>query len=292
MKYRQSTPLLSIPVVGYNDSIMPEIEMRKYRIIENMLLAGMGGVSEVVFDDGTYSLESDGDTYTVGVHAGGTFPSMHGIVDGCYFRAALRVAWEKLKQGRLYYLYVRVTPKTSYDSSAIRLVSSTTKLGHGALLMAVVDLREDVGSIDSNPPDKCYAQDVAVHASQSDNPHGAQMSQDSLNVCKSLSIEKDAVVRVGGNEVSADAFSSGIASLAGHKTEVIDFSSGGPSGVTVQASQRVLYAMVQSTSAGDNVGQISMGYFHHDDNVDTDKEFAVYNDGEEGAPMKALAICG
>ena len=52
MTYKQKTPHLGIPVVGNRDRISPDVEMRKYTIIENMLIAGTQGLTEVVFDDG------------------------------------------------------------------------------------------------------------------------------------------------------------------------------------------------------------------------------------------------
>jgi len=44
MKYRQQTKILRLPVVGDGDRFDPKLELRKYQIIENMLLAGMKGV--------------------------------------------------------------------------------------------------------------------------------------------------------------------------------------------------------------------------------------------------------
>lgn len=292
MKYKHRTPLLNIPVVGKGDSILPDMEMRKYRIIENMLLAGTGGTKEVVFDDGTYSLQADGDTYVVSVHAGGTFPSMHGLVGGHYFKATSKVAWEGLKRGKLHLLYVKATPSMPHDCTAVRLVSSTTKLGRGSLLMATADLRGDIADIDSSPPGKVYAEDVAAHVADNSNPHGSTLQQDELSVAKRLVLGDDVEVEVAGSSMPVAAFAAAAAEVGGRRVEVIDFVSGGTDGVVLKASKKVMYATIQRLSLSDSVGCIAVGYAGSDDNVDSSTEFAVYNDGEEGVPMKALVVCG
>jgi len=38
-------------------------------------------------------------------------------------------------------------------------------------------------------------------------------------------------------------------------------------------------------------GEIAVGYFGEDANADEANEFAVYNSGEEGIPLRAMVFC-
>lgn len=295
MSYKQKTPHFGIPVVGKRDRIMPDVEMRKYSIIENMLIAGTQGLNEVVFDDGDYHLDEDGDQFVVNVRAGGTYPSIHGIVSGFYFRAPPRVRWEGLRLNHFYYLYIKSTPNTPHESSSIRAVSSTYKLGKGSLLVATVDLRGEIPLVDPNPDGKIYSQDVARHASDSSNPHGRRMTQDELVISKVLSLGEDAQIEIGGTLIPIVTFMETVASLGGRRTEVVDFDSAGKDGVLLRASSKVFSVQVQRIVTGsfeDSIGETGIGYFGEDDNTDEESEFVVYNTGASGIPMRALVVCG
>jgi hypothetical protein len=294
MRYKQITPHLGIPVVGKGDRIMADLEIRKYTIIENMLIAGTQGLSEVVFDDGTYKLVKDGDRYDVSVTAGGTYPSMHGIVGGFYFKAAAKVKWDNLKPGYFYYLYVKATPKTPYENSAVRLSSSTVPLGKGALLMATVNLRDgEVLEVDTNPDGKVYSADVARHASDSSNPHGRKLEQEELFVTSVLTLAADAKVQIGGRELTTTEFAEAAAEVAGLTTEVVDFETGGTDGVLLTASGKVRSVQVHRRAPLDSsVGEFAIGYFGDDDSVDKESEFIFYNNGDKGLPMRAVVTCG
>ena len=297
MSYKQKTPHLGIPVVGKGDRIKGDIEFRKYSIIENMLIAGTQGMKEVVFDDGDYHLTDEGgDTFAVNVRAGGTYPSIHGLVEGFYFKGPPKVIWDNLKKGYTYYLYVRGTPNTPHQNSAIRAVSSIYPLGKGALLVAKVDLSKETPEVDPNPDGKIYSQDVARHAADTSNPHGRSIIQDEMTIAKVLKFGEGAQVEIGGSLVPLETFAEAIASIGGRRAEVIDFESGGNDGVVLKASGRVMSVEVhQKGKPGIDeyaVGDIGIGYFGDDDNVDEEKEFVVYNLGAEGVPLRALVVCG
>ena len=295
MSYKQKTPHLGIPVVGNRDRIMPDVEMRKYTIIENMLIAGTQGLGEVVFDDGSYSLEKNGDKYAVTVRAGGTYPSMHGIVGGFYFKAAAKVAWENLAPGHAHFLYVKGTPQTPHDHSSVRLASSTVRLGKGSLLMASVDLREETPEIDTNLDGKVYSADVARHAADTSNPHGVCFEQDELVIAKELRILAGALVEMEGSVFQGIDFVNAAAALSGRKVQTVSFKSAGPAGAIVKAQGKVLMAQVQRCVEGSfdgEVGEVGVGYFGQDGSVDSESEFKVYNSGVENVPMRALVICG
>jgi len=296
MSYKQKTPYLGIPVVGKRDRIMPDVEMRKYTIIENMLIAGTQGLTEVVFDDGSYNLELDGDEYSVSVLAGGTYPSMHGIVGGFYFKAQAKVRWGGLRRGHFYYLYVKAMPSTPHDHSAVRLASSTVLLGKGSLLMATADLRAETPSVDESPDGKVYSKDVARHASDTSNPHGRKLEQEELVVTRELVLASGALVELEGEVMQGSDLVNAAAALTGRRAQTIDFYSAGAAGVVVKAAGKVRSVQVHRRATGSmmlgSMGDVGIGYFGEDESVDAEDEFKVYNTEAEGVPMRALVITG
>jgi hypothetical protein len=296
MSYKQKTPHLEIPVLGKRDRILPDVEMRKYTIIENMLIAGTKGISEVVFDDGTYNIIKDGDMFVVRLTAGGSYPSIQGIVGGFYVHAKPEVRWTKLKKGYLYYLYIRPTNKTAYQCDDIRPTALTHRIDKDSLLLATVDLRGDDPNLNTEPDGKVYSGDVARHASDGSNPHGRKLLQDELVVQKRLVIPEGAVVLVGDKEVPVEAFASTVAELGGRTIENVNFMSGGPLGTVVRVGGKVFSVQVQRRVMGGllegTVGEIGIGRFGEDDRADDDHEFVVYNTGDEEIPLKAIVICG
>jgi len=166
-KYKQRTKLLGIPVPGEDDHIWPKVEMKKWQIVENILVAGMRGMKNCLFDEGDMSLELvDGDTYAVVLRATGRSASAKGVVSGFFFHAPRTVRWEPLKVGRQYYLYLSAMPKTYLDPTKVRTVVSAHSLsGRSLLPMAVVDLRGDDYSLNSQPDGKVYSASMSAPAS-------------------------------------------------------------------------------------------------------------------------------
>jgi hypothetical protein len=84
--------------------------------------------------------------------------------------------------------------------------------------------------------------------------------------------------------------------MSGSKLDVVDFESAGKDGrvLDIGGARKVLWAGVQRRSgvAEGTVGEVSVGYHGLDTNVDKPSEFAVYNAGDAGQPMRALVICG
>jgi hypothetical protein len=309
--YKKKTPLLGIPVSWYGDRIIPEMEMKKALIIENMLMAGMAGVREAVFDDGSYRLEKETDeTYLVKLSATGASPSVKGMVGGAYFHAPSVVEWKGLKKGRKYHLYIRATSRVFEDCSAVRAFAEEHATESGGLLVAVVDLGVAEPKVDAHPDGKLYSMDLARHMSDIENPHGRRLYQEELVVTERLILRKEGegqpVIQIEVEdddirEFPAAAFAGAVAELAGRRIEIVDFVSGGPEGVVLRVppsenpKARIFYAHVQRVVKGSfegQVGEVGVGYMGEDSNVDENLEFAVYNTGVAGIEMKAVVYCG
>ena len=294
-RYKKKTPHFGIPVAWYDDRIHPETEMRKYTIIENMLIAGVQGLTEVVFDDGNYILEADGEEFVVRLLAGGTCPSAKGVVDGCYFHAPTEIRWEGLKPNSLWYLYLRATPELPHQNWAVRCAISQQPLGKGALLLASVDLREEIPVVNTNPDGKVYSADVARHSSDTSSSHGRVLEQDELAIRTRLRLLEGSSVQVGDVDLPLDVFASMAADVAGRRVVRMDMESAGPLGTIVKAPNKVFSVQVQRRVTGEftgTLGEVGIGYFGEDDKVDSEDEFAIYNTGDEGIPVRALVICG
>jgi hypothetical protein len=296
--YKKRTRHFGIPVPWYGNKIIPEQELRKYQIIENALLAGMGGIWSCVFDDGTYRLENESDgRFRVVLSATGASPAAEGVVGRTYFMVPSNLRWEGLAAGATYYLYVRPSRGMYDDCSKVRSASSTHLLRRrDALLMAVADLSGDVGAVDPEPEGKLYASDLARHVGDGENPHGRTLRQDALVVGGALEFADGAVVRAAGAQFGAAALARALSEAGG--LEVIDFHSGGPGGVFVEVGSSVkAVASVHRMADGSpdmegDLGEWCVGYYGEDDGVPSENGFLVYNRGDAGLPLRAVVACG
>jgi len=287
--YKQRTRVLKIPVVGDNDGIFPDVELRKYQIIENMLLAGIKGMKNCVFEEGSYSLVPKGDQFSVFLNARGSDSSAKGIVGGAYFDAPPTMEWENLQKGHKYLLYIASGVNTFSSPSDVR----ATAIEHeknmlAAVLMATVDLT-GTPSLNTNPDTKIYTADLGKHVSDSENPHGLQVVQDEMQV-------RNRLLLGGENEVILEIKTEGEtitlpASLLIPRT--IDFTSAGKTGIVLQTVSKVSFVMVnRNGKPNGRLGEIGIGYFGKDASAPDSKSFVIYNDGDSGIPMKALVFFG
>jgi len=163
-KYKQRTKLLGIPVVGAGDHIWPELELKKWQIVENILVAAMRGLKNCLFEEGDLRLESVGsDEYAVFLRATGRSASAKGVVSGFFFHAPRTVCWKPLKPGRKYYLYFSSMPKTYVDPSQVRAVVSAHKLsGRSLLPVAVANLKGDEFSLETQPEGKVFSDNLVA----------------------------------------------------------------------------------------------------------------------------------
>jgi len=296
--YNRRTRHLGLPVLWYGDRIIPEQELKKWNVVENMLLGGMGGVRSCVFDDGSYRLEPEpGGSFRVTVSATGASPGAEGVHDGVYFKTEM-VSWEGLKAGHSYHLYLTLSARTYEDCSAVRAASLTYPRDGVGLLMAVVDLTSEPGSVNADPDGKLYSSDLSRHVGDSENPHGRKLRQDEVVVSKVLELGPESVVRIGEDEFPASMFPAAVAEVGGRRVERVDLDSPGPSGTVVKVNgAREVWAVVsvhvrasRGLPSGD-VGEIGIGYHGEDPEADDKDEFVVYNGGDPGLPLRAVVIC-
>lgn len=283
--YKQRTKVLGIPVVGYGDRVWPEVELKKYQLLENMLLAAMKGIDNCLFEEGDMVLNKlEGGTFSVTLHPIGVTRSAVGILGGTYFSAPPSVEWNNLDVGKIYYLYLTKTAKTLVDPTSIRTFTSEyAKEVRGTILMGIVDLKNDPPSLERYPDDKLYTSDLAEHLLDAQNPHGDSISQDELTISKKLNLDVTAEVQIG--EVSVP-----VAALV---PKIIDFETCGVGGVTLSTSRRVAFVQVcrLSGSQGD-LGEVSIGYYEKDEKVINEESFVVYNTGNSGISMRAIIFYG
>ena len=295
-QYKQATKHFNIPVPGWDDGIWPELELLKWQMIENMLLAAMRGNVNAIFREGDLRViqEKDG-TFTAMLSATGNEPSVQGSVGGAFFEAASTVLWKGLEVGQSYYLYVQGTTKTFYEASNISLVSSVIRLVNKYVtLVAKIDLTGEKIEIDRNPPGKINARDLAQHVLDYDNPHGSQLSQDELLIRKHLAIgvgnDADIEFDVNGNVIHLPL--SKIVSVLNETKTFVDFLSGGIKGITLCAERKIVFAtVVKIGEITTKVGEINIGFFGVNPNVQNQNQIIVYNSGEEGIPMRAMILC-
>jgi hypothetical protein len=305
MNYKKQTPRLGLPVPWYGDHIIPELEMQRFLVIENMLLAGTKGIRNCMFDDGRLELGPETDkTYVATLQATGNSPSAVGMIGGAFFDAPPILTWPNLEKGYFHYLYLRGSSKTFEDCSAVRTLSSVFLLEGDNLLVATADCRSEQPVIDPYPDGKVYSTDLARHANDMENPHGRTLVQDELFVRKLCLHDPEGnaaevEVMVDGKPVSipSSLMQGAALELAGRKVETLDLESAGPQGrvVEVKDVSRVLFVNVArrftGTMAG-TLGEVAVGYWGQDTHLHLPNEFSVYNSGDASIPLRVLVYCG
>ena len=287
--YKQRTRMLGIPVVGDNDGIYPEVELKKYQIIENLLVAGLKGMQNCIFDEGDLALEKKEDgTFFVIMRPYGMHPPLEGIVGGAYFLATDVLVWDNLVAGKTYYLYVARTAHTFSESSSVRaVISEYEQLNKTVIFVGVANLK-GTPSLDRDPVGKIHIADLEQHPSQSENPHG-NLIQDEMMIRKRLVLgdgQGTEIVIVSGEEQVTVPVACLVPSTA-------SFVTAGGEGVIVSSSARIAFVQTSRVSGAiGKVGEVSIGYFGQDSKVPNEKSFVVYNDGDTNIPMKALVYHG
>ncbi len=288
--YKQRTKFLGIPVVGERDCIWPEVELKKWQIVENLLIAGLKGMQNCIFDEGDLSLQSKPDgTFYVILRPSGVKPALEGIVGSAYCYVGDALTWDNLIAGNTYYLYVTRTPHTYTDSSSVRSLSTTKEQPNKlTILVGIADLKGNP-HLDREPEGKVNIFDLVEHSSDNENPHGVQLIQDELLVRKRLVLgdgqDTEIVLRSGDEKITLP-----VACLV---PGVVGFVTNGMEGVIVKSTARVAFVQTSRVSGvAGNVGEVSVGYFGQDPKVVDEQSFVVYNQGDYGINMKALIYHG
>jgi len=290
--YKQATKYFGIPVPGYKDGIWPELELLKWQIVENMLMAAMRGNVNAVFREGNMQIRKDADgTFSVLLTAGGNEPSIQGCVAGAYFDPDNSVIWSGLVAGDSYYLYIKGSEETFQNARSVAPVASSTRLTtRYVTLVAKVNLTGDQYTIDRNPPGKVNARDLAQHVLDYDNPHGEKLTQDELLIRRRLALgdEGDADLEIGDRHFP----SSRLADVLANRNEVVDFESGGQTGTEITGKGKIVFANAVRVggSHGGTVGEISIGFYGDDPSVNSSNQIIVRNSGDAGIMMRAIIL--
>lgn len=290
--YKQTTKYFGIPVPGWGDGIWPEIELLKWQMIENMLMAAMRGNVNAVFREGDMQLKRETNgTFSALLTSAGNEPSIQGSVGGAYFDPSKSVIWTGLEAGSSYYLYIKGSENTFQDATAVIPIASQTRLNTKyATLVAKADLTGDKYTIDRNPPGKVNARDLAQHVLDYDNPHGDKIVQDELLVRNHLAIgdDNDADLELNVNGVDHHFPVSKLVSVLSRT--ILDFTSEGLEGKILTGTGKVVFANVVRTTydVGVVAGEIIIGFYGIDPDVKSPNQIIVRNNGGVGIAMRAM----
>jgi hypothetical protein len=294
-KYKQATKHFKIPVLGWEDNIWPEVEMKKWQMVENMLIASMKGAVNAVFREGDMRLTKEKNgSYTVKLSATGNEPSVCGTVGGAYFDAPSSLSWSDLSYGKTYFLYVEGSTKTFQDDHSIVALASTTRLTNQYVtLIAKVDLTDEP-LIDRNPVGKVNTRDLSKHVLDNDNPHGDKLIQDEIWIRNRLVIgdENDADIELEVNGTVYNVPVSRIVESLKTRTVFVDFISGGTEGIQIEGLGNVKFAQVIKTNVESGyLGDVSFGFYGDDKTVINQSNIKVFNSGEAGIELRAMLTC-
>ena len=287
--YKNETQFYKIPVVGEDDVLSEEIEVRKWNIVENQLMAANMGLSCCVFEEGEYRLiDNVNGTYSVMIVGTGQHPSLVGILNGGYVHSKKPIVWQGLKKNVEYHLYITYTQNLyekgdSFSTAMKRMRVDSTST---SLYLARVDCRQTPPVVDLKPDGKIYSHNIAVHANDDTNAHGVKMYQDELVILKRLTFDhntKGAVVLY--NEEGTGELNSTFKA----KKIIKKTMSGGLDGVELpmEASKVHLVQVEESVSGKPtfSLGNIAVQY-----PKEKDQPITIYNDGSEGVPIRVFVL--
>lgn len=165
-EYKQRTKILGIPVVGHKDGIYPEVELRKWQLVENFLLAASRSLRNCIFEEGAWGIKEEADdTFTVMLsnNASMAAPSVSGVIKGTYFCGGPTVSWVGLQAKKRHFLYLNITRETRLNPKSIRAYSSDMKAtGWDSMTMGILDLTGEKPVLDKHPEGKVYADSMAA----------------------------------------------------------------------------------------------------------------------------------
>lgn len=164
-EYKQRTKILGIPVVGHKDGIYPEVELRKWQLVENFLLAASRSLRNCIFEEGAWGVKKEDGTFTVTLsnNASMAAPSVSGVIKGTYFCGGPTVSWTGLQTGKRHFLYLNITRETRLNPKSIRTYSSDMRvMGWDSMPMGILDLTGSDPVVDKHPEGKVYADSMAA----------------------------------------------------------------------------------------------------------------------------------
>jgi hypothetical protein len=271
MAYKKKTIHFGIPFISSGEKLDSEQERRKYHIIENQLLAANKRTGPCVIREGVFSVVVDENkVYTVGlIPACGIV--LEGVINGTLVSSAKGIAWEGLKEGGKYYLYVEWTDKLFEDSAAFRVSAKLVKTKSDFhLLLAYVDLTGDEVKLYTHPEGKIYSSDFEKHFGNSVNPHGEVLTQDTINVNQDITLNKVSLKEALGNIFEIKTFD-----LVSSNTPIVK---------EMEVGYLIVCVVVQKATHAGKVGAISVEEY-------AATSFSVACEGEPGVPLKAIVFC-
>ncbi len=211
MAYRQKTRHFTFPVLGYGDTILPETEIAKWQLVENLFMACLRGEQTAIFHEGDLVLFRDrkqGSIYAR-MESIGNGVICNGMAAGRYFEAKNPIVWGPLQSGGFYYLYISTTVETDADYSKFdAYVSNTRAPADGVVLVATVDMRKETYLIDRYPEGKNAPMALNRHIEDNTPPHGELLRQTNLvveNTIDAQDIKADTIIAktlvLGGKEL-------------------------------------------------------------------------------------------
>ena len=283
-KYRHRTPGLGLPVPGFGHGLLPSVEMRKWMVVENLLMAAMRGMESCVFKEGSLTVQKTDESYdaVMAISKGGK--SLTGIAGGAYFECRGKVKWEGLKKGSKYFLYIVANARTFEDPRKVRMVASKYRKPVSSALVAVVDLKGDKPAVDMEPEGKLTPQMLEKHMAVSRNPHGKLMLQDEL------AVKKLAVVESLEVDESGPISKEGLREAASISWQTQRIRTKGTNGVVVKFSGVVRNAMASLEAKPDVGGDVWFGYHGFDEAAESDKEVVVYSKDYD-VTLRVSALC-
>lgn len=188
MPYQGETEFYAIPYMTEGDILSEDEEKRRTSIIANLLYASTYGATRAIIEDPVFTLtDSTSDECTLRLSSAGSEYVFLGLVNyrlGCLKEETTFT----LAKGSVWYIYASYTSSMPEDPSQCAILAEDSYVDSVSnLLLATVDYTGDEAVLDSQTG-KIYMANLSSHVLDSLDPHGSTLTQTSLNVTSTLSL--------------------------------------------------------------------------------------------------------
>jgi len=105
-----------------------------------------------------------------------------------------------------------------------------------------------------------------------------------------------AALEFAGKRITGPELADAMYHIAGQQIKLLNLMSPGSAGEVIEVPDmtEVKFVQVQRRTGGvmsGTVGDIGIGYYGDDPNVNLPNEFAIYNTGDKDLPLKSFLLC-
>ena len=220
--YKNKTTFYKIPYMGNGDILVEEDEKQQMTIIDNLLYAATFGASKCLIEDGDYELSDvTENSCRVKIKPYSEY-TLLGIINYRLFMYTKVLSSILMMKGAYYYIYVQYSQNLDLSPTQFTLAVETRphdERSETKLKIAEVDFTGNYPILKYDL-DKVYAKNILAHTRDTTNPHGEELTQDTLKITNKLFIAEQEIYQVIYSTIESKGQGEPYKLNLGHRTPV------------------------------------------------------------------------